>query len=152
MKTYGKSNISTKSKAMRIEGVPELVKTVREIAATLEGEGAAQFVERVKGVCMKPALVILHEAKDLVPVKTGKLKAGLYAAPLKQRVGAIIAVRDVPYAPFVEYGTAHNIANPYMRPAVNAARPTFAAMMAGDLQKLIADVSSANAAHPPVIK
>jgi HK97 gp10 family phage protein len=146
--------VATKSsKAMKLEGVPELLKTVNAIAKTMSGEGAAAFVERAKLCTMRPALVIRDEAIDMAPEgETGNLKASLFAAPLHKHVGSVVGTHGVYYAPFVEFGTSRNSANPFLRPAINASRPTFAAMMADDLRALIADVAAANAAHPPVTK
>lgn len=144
------STVSTKGKAMKLEGVPELVKTVKAIASTLSGETAAAFGERLKDIAMKPALVIRDEARDLAPVVTGALKASIYAAPIKDKPGAVVGTHRVYYAAWVEYGTALTSAHPYLRPAVLATRPLFANMMAGDLEKLIADVAASNASHPAI--
>lgn len=150
MKTQTK--IATTGKAMKLEGVPAMVKNLKTIAKTLSGEEAAAFGERLRDICMKPALVIRDEARDLAPVVTGTLKAGIYAAPIKDKPGAIVGTHKVYYAAWVEYGTSKAPAHPYLRPAVLATRPLFANMMAGDLEKLIADVAKANAEHPAVSK
>jgi HK97 gp10 family phage protein len=113
----------------------------------LSGEGRQAYTERLKDIAMKPVRVIADEARDLVPVVTGRLKAGIFAAPLTKRVGAIVGVHNVVYAPWVEYGTVHASAHPFLRPAVNATRPLFANMMAGDLKALIDEVSRDNAWH-----
>jgi HK97 gp10 family phage protein len=142
-------NITTTTKAMKLEGVPQLVKTVKTIAATLNGEGAATFTERLKDIAMKPCNVIADEARDLVPVVTGTLRAGIFAAPLKARAGAAVGVRGVRYADWVEYGTSRATPHPFLRPAVLAVRPLAANMMAGDLGKLISDVAASEAWHAP---
>ena len=139
--------ISTNAKAMQFEGVPQLIKTIHAVGLNMSGEGASAYTEKLKDICMKPANVIADEARDLVPVVTGKLKAGIFAAPLKARVGAIAGVHGVHYAPFVEYGTVRATAQPFLRPAVNATRPLIANMMAGDLKALIEEVSKDNAWH-----
>lgn len=139
--------ISTKGKAMQWDGVPQLLKTVRVIGATLEGKGRAAYNERLKDIAMKPSNAIADEMRDLVPVVTGTLRAGIFAAPLRQGGGAVVGVHHVYYAPYVEYGTTHASAQPYMRPSINAVRPLAANMMAGDLGKLIAEVSASEAWH-----
>jgi HK97 gp10 family phage protein len=133
---------------LKIDGVPELLKTIDAIAKTLSGEGAAALVARAKAICMQPANAIAEAARANAPVKTGALKAGIFAAPIKDKVGGVVGVHGVEYAAAVEYGTSTTAADPYMRPASNAIRPTFASMMASDLQALIADTAKANAAHP----
>jgi len=139
--------ITTTTKAMKIEGVPQLVKTLNTIMLTLSGEGVAAFNQRLRDICMKPALTIKREAQDLAPVETGKLKAGLFAAPLKAKPGAVVGVHHVWYAPYVEFGSSRASAHPFLRPAINAARPLFANMMAGDIAQLIADAAATEAWH-----
>jgi HK97 gp10 family phage protein len=134
---------------MKLEGVPALIKTIKEIGKTLDGDGAAAYTERLKDIAMKPCNVIADEARDMVPVVTGKLKAGIFAAPLKARIGAVVGVRGVRYADWVEYGTVRASAQPFLRPAVLATRPLFTDMMAGDLKSLIDEVAAANAWHAP---
>lgn len=61
---------------------------------------------------------VLPEAKRLVPVKTGKLKASLDVGT--ERDGAVITgyvEAGEPYAPYPEFGTATQKAKPYLRPA-----------------------------------
>jgi len=140
--------IATSGKAMKMEGVPQLIKTIKAIAKTLEGTEASAFGERLKDIVMKPCNTIADEMRDMVPVVTGTLKAGIFAAPSKTRAGAVVGVHDVPYAPWVEYGTVRASPHPFMRPSILAVRPLAANMMAGDLEKLIADVAAANAWHP----
>jgi HK97 gp10 family phage protein len=145
--------VSTSAASFKLEGVPGLIKTVRQIAATLSGESGAQFVERVKNITLKPALVIADEVRDMAPEgHTGRLKKGIHAFPLEDHVGAGVGIKGAFYWKFIEHGTKFYTARPFIRPAINAARPTYAAMMADDLKKLIADVASSNAEHPPVDK
>jgi HK97 gp10 family phage protein len=139
--------ISLKSKAMKLEGVPQMVKTVRDIGAALSGESSSAFNDRLKDVVMKPAMVVRDEARDLVPVVTGTLKDAIFAGPLKDKPGALVGVKGVYYAAFVEFGTSRSEARPYFRPALNATRPLYANMIAGDLQKLIEDVARTDAWH-----
>jgi HK97 gp10 family phage protein len=142
---------SLKTKAMKLEGVPELVNTIRQISATLSGTGSSEFNSQLQAALMKPASTIRDEARDLVPVVTGTLRAAIFAAPLDAKrsglPGAMVAVKGVYYAPFVEYGTSKMSAHPYFRPAINATRPLAANMMAGDLRDLINQVAAANAVH-----
>jgi HK97 gp10 family phage protein len=141
------NRISLGTKAMKLEGVPELVKTLKTLAATLNGEGAGAVTERLKAITMKPAMVVRDEAKDMAPVVTGKLRDAIFAGPLKERVGALVAVKFVHYAAFVEFGTSRTTAHPFFRPALNATRPLYANMIAGDLKALIDDIASEAAWH-----
>lgn len=66
------------------------------------------------------ANLIADEAKRIVPVDTGRLRASISA----RKVGAVArntvrhtVVATAPYASDVEYGTGRQRAQPYMRPA-----------------------------------
>lgn len=139
--------ISTKTKAMKLEGVPQLVKTLEDMAKTLNGEGDAAMTERLKQITLKPAMVVRDEARDLVPVVTGALKAAIFAGALKDKPGALVGVKGVFYAAFVEFGTSKASAHPYFRPALNGTRPLYANMISGDLKALIDDIARADAWH-----
>lgn len=60
--------------------------------------------------------LVLADAKDQVPVKTGRLRDSLVAevSDTEARVGS----RDVDYAQDVELGTAHEHARPYLKPSL----------------------------------
>jgi HK97 gp10 family phage protein len=140
--------IAVKSgKAAKIEGVPQLINTLKDIAATMNGEGADAMTAMLKEAIMKPAMVIRDEAKDLCPVVTGKLRDSLFAAPIKSKIGAIVGTKGVYYAQWVEKGTVKTNAHPYFRPAMNATRPLFTNMIAGDLNKVIDAVAKNDAWH-----
>lgn len=141
--------VSFKTGAMKIEGVPQLIKTLKEISKTMEGNPEKdQFRQMVTNAFMKPALMIRDEARDMAPVVTGKLKAGIFAAAMKKRPGAVAGVHGVHYAKWVEYGTEKTTPNPYFRPAILATRPLAANMLAPDLKKVIEAVAADYAEHP----
>ncbi len=140
-------SISLGSKAMKLEGVPQMVKTLKDIALTLNGEGVSAMTDRLRDIVMKPANVIRDEAKDMVPVVTGNLREHIFAGPLKEKVGALVGVKGVKYADWVEFGTSKAAAQPFFRPALNATRPMYASMIAGDLTKLIEDIARIDAWH-----
>jgi HK97 gp10 family phage protein len=63
---------------------------------------------------------IKAEARRLVPVKTGYLRSTIYAR-IQQLVAEIGA--DAAYALFVELGTKHMMAQPYLWPAIQQYLP-----------------------------
>lgn len=141
--------VSFKTGAMKIEGIPALIKTLKELSKTMEGKPEKEhFREMLQDAFMKPAMMIRDEAKDMAPEITGKLKAGIFAAPLTKGIGAVAGVRKVHYAPWVEYGTEKAPAHPFFRPAILATRPLAANMLAPDLKKVIEAVSADYAEHP----
>lgn len=90
-----------------------------KIAAGMEPK-AARFIA-------KAAQDIQAQAQTRAPVDTGILRASIQAvqvSPLhwQVRVGA-------DYGVYVEYGTRHMAAQPYLNPAVEAVRPAFLAAM-----------------------
>jgi len=59
-------------------------------------------------------------AKQLVPVRTGYLRSTIYAK-IQEWVAEIGA--EAPYALFVEFGTRHMQAQPYLYPAIQEHLP-----------------------------
>lgn len=87
-------------------GVPELLaKFLRMAAAGEVAQVAARDVV---------ASGVADTARSLAPVLTGTLRDSIVAEDQAVRT-------DVPYAPFVEYGTSTTPAQPFMRPAADTA-------------------------------
>lgn len=92
-----------------------------KIAAGLEGKAEA--------IVAKAALDIEAGAKLRAPVDTGTLRASIQASrvgPAHWRVTV-----GVDYGLYVEMGTRHMAAQPYLHPAVQAAEATFRQAMKG---------------------
>lgn len=72
----------------------------------------------VKGIeeTRKVGQDISETAKNLCPVKSGKLAASIHVAETEQ--GADV-IADAPYALFVEMGTSKSRARPFLRPALD---------------------------------
>jgi len=133
-------------KAFKIEGVAEMKKTLLGIRKTLNAEGNAALTEQLLDALLVPAQVMADEARDLVPVKTGKLRSAIFAAKGKGASAfAAVDLKIAPYAHFVEKGTSKTPANPYFRPAVAATRPTTARMLAERLPSILGDAAAQNA-------
>src|SRR5215831_18430234 len=143
------ANYSLTTKAFKLEGVPEMKKTLLAMQKSMTQEADEKYREQVKDVMMIPAKMIRDEAKDLVPVVTGRLQAAIFAAPFIKGGGALagVHVKDAYYAPFVEYGTSRTHPHPYFRPAILATRPIAATVIAEGLRKVIDSVASDNAHH-----
>jgi HK97 gp10 family phage protein len=71
--------------------------------------GTEEFLKKV-------ADLVLKDAKDRVPVKTGRLRDSLIAEVSGNE--AQVGSRDVDYAEDVELGTAHQHPEPYLKPAL----------------------------------
>jgi len=81
---------------------------------------AAQFVA-------KAALDIEAHAKALAPVDTGLLRNSIQAIQVSQLHWRVVVSAE--YGVYVEFGTRHMAAQPFLLPAVNAVRPSFLAAM-----------------------
>ena len=81
---------------------------------------------RLRDVVQVAARNIETRSKQLVPVDTGATRASIAptfsADGLEARIGPTTA-----YAPFLEFGTSHMAARPYMLPALEQERAAFLA-------------------------
>ena len=75
-------------------------------------------LERLQKDIEKAALTLERNAKQKCPVDTGKLRASITTevGNLEAEVGT-----NVEYAPYVEFGTSEQSAQPFMRPALDKA-------------------------------
>ena len=73
--------------------------------------------KRIRARLQTAALLVERTAKQKCPVRTGTLKRSITHVVEKRtaRVGT-----NVEYAPYVEMGTKHMSARPYLRPALEA--------------------------------
>jgi len=93
----------------------------------------ANLAGRVEALIEKYLLLIEAEAKHLVPVDTGALRASI-THTLEVLAGEVTAGSDtVDYAAFVEYGVHNAVAQPFIRPAAERYFPAFVA----ELQALV---------------
>lgn len=79
---------------------------------------------------------VAADAAQRAPVDTGRLRAGI--RPDVHGLAGFVT-SDAPYSHFVEYGTSRTGAQPFMWPAVEAARPDYLAawraLLAGSGQR-----------------
>ena len=84
---------------------------------------------RVTAAVAATAKDVVAAAKARAPVDTGHLKASIARERVDEHAVAVtVDTRDEShpsYAAFVEYGTRHMAAQPFLRPAVEAAREPF---------------------------
>ena len=82
----------------------------------------------VKGMCEE----IQQMAKQFAPVKTGKLRNSI-KVKVKDNSGEVYS--DVPYAGYVENGTAFMKAHPFMKPARDAVAKNMKSTFLKELNK-----------------
>lgn len=87
----------------------------------------ALLAVRAEAAVLEAALYVEEQAKLACPVDTGNLRRSITTAmPTVTAGGASTSVgTNVHYAPFVEFGTRHMQAQPYMGPALEAARQVY---------------------------
>jgi HK97 gp10 family phage protein len=127
-------------KAFQVEGLDELQRNCDKIISRTSAE-------KLKEVFLHGAKIIRDEAKDLAPVRTGTLRRAIFAAPGDPRKSdalAGVSMKSVakggaPHAMLVEYGTSKMAPRPYMRPAIAAARPAVARIIADGIREAIED-------------
>lgn len=87
----------------------------------------ASLGPRADAFCAKAAHDIEAIAKANAPVDTGTLRNSIKAVKIATAVWRVIV--GVEYGLYVEWGTVHMAAQPYLQPAVNTVRPQFLAAM-----------------------
>lgn len=90
------------------------IKVPHKLEIMIDAENSNLAEEIAQKVIEKACLAIEHDAKAVCPVDTGNLRASIHTRimPLQGEVGT-----PVDYAPFVEFGTSRQHAQPFMETA-----------------------------------
>ncbi len=88
----------------QIERLQKAMKEMPELIAEELGKAVRDLV-----------LIVEAKAKELCPVDTGKLRASI--TPVIQSWAQAYVGTNTHYAPYVEYGTKHAAAQPFLEPA-----------------------------------
>lgn len=78
---------------------------------------------------------VLDAARQKAPVLTGALRDSL--EEIEDPDGGVLVGTDIPYAPFVEFGTSNMAAEPFLRPAADSAAPQVGELAGRALNTLI---------------
>ena len=91
----------------------------------------SQFVANAE----KLAAMAEREAKTRAPVRTGRLRDGCVGR-VEETESSVAAVllNEVPYAGFIEFGTRHMTARPFLRPGYAAAQTAYEKTMSQGLK------------------
>lgn len=74
---------------------------------------------RTERAVLRLAIDTQNRARELCPVDTGRLRASITHVPGRDSNGYYVDVgSNVEYAPFIEFGTIKQPAQPYLRPAL----------------------------------
>jgi HK97 gp10 family phage protein len=125
-------------KVIAFEGIPEIVANANRLMRE-SGYAGGDIARELKQAFMAGALILRDEARDLVPVDTGLLRSSIFAAygddhkadvlvgvNTRKAVKTSARGKTQTYAGVVEFGDARRAPHPYMRPAIQAARPVVA--------------------------
>lgn len=117
-----------------IDGGPELRAAFDRMSNEVKGQGLLDLVE-VGGDVLEP------EVKTRVPRgESGRLIGGIRSysgLPKPDRAFSATGPKAVAYGSFVELGTKNMAAQPYLRPALIAARQRIVAAMAARLKAIL---------------
>lgn len=125
-------------KALRFEGLDEIQERMSAVIDKTTGKDA-------KEVYLKAGLRLRDKARDLAPVKTGRLKKSLFAArgdENKPNVLVGVNYKIAPHAHLVEYGTVRAPAHPFLRPAVSATAQEMRTIVEKGLRQIIEDAAN----------
>lgn len=90
---------------------------------------AERISPNAKEAIYKTAADIEARAKVAAPVDTGNLRSSIRKRGINQHAAEVVVGAE--YGIYVEYGTSRMGAQPYLQPAVEAARPGFEAALRG---------------------
>ena len=105
---------------VKIEGLGQL------LAACAKADTEVQT--RAARALLASALRIETEAKQRCPVDTGRLRSSIRSDVDETKLEGQVWT-NVKYAPFVEFGTSKQHAQPYMTPAAELERPKIIAAL-----------------------
>ncbi len=98
---------------MAINGLAGLIARLRQMQENIIPAAVAAVEVNAQEVC--------DMAKELCPVETGNLKNSITATVTRTETGCIANVScGAPYGVYVEHGTVHTPARPFMYPAAKA--------------------------------
>lgn len=103
------------------------------------GEFEKSLVKALKSMQLKSAadlarfgLKVQNAARRYCPVDTGRLRSSVQSTPGEDSKGPYVDIgTNVEYAPYVEYGTMHSPAQPFLRPALLEASRDWSSTMGG---------------------
>jgi len=114
-----------------VEGVEEFKATMQQFDSAMQ-----KYVHRQLASWAADVKAL---AKQLVPVRTGHLRSGIYAK-IQEWVAEIGA--EATYALFVELGTRHMQAQPYLYPAIQEYLPQLEAIICEAIDAAKAEAGS----------
>lgn len=94
---------------IKVNGIPEALASLKKYQFKKK--------EQIKQELIIGGFKVEGFAKDLVVVLTGRLRASITTDDSKIDLLVVYVGTDVVYGPFIEFGTKHMAARPYLFPA-----------------------------------
>ena len=104
--------------SVRVEGMEEILRDLRKAQADVQQEAREVLKDQAK--------VIRDDARSRCPEDTGTLKKSVRSSVSRKGLNASVSAggkvqgKDAYYAQFVEFGTKHSPAQPFLYPAGRA--------------------------------
>lgn len=104
--------------SVRVEGMEEILRDLRKAQADVQQEAREVLKEQAK--------IIRDDARSRCPEDTGTLKKSVRLSVSRKGLNASVSAggkvqgKDAYYAQFVEFGTKHSPAQPFLYPAGRA--------------------------------
>ena len=122
---------------LKVEGVDEVVKALRQANAEIEKE--------LRDLISEAAEIVFREADSRVPIKSGKArhtlrieigegKRGFYANVV---IGNGIGKEDPFYITFYEFGTSRQPPRPFMRPSLDKSKTKIRKLLVEGLRRIV---------------
>jgi HK97 gp10 family phage protein len=87
---------------------------------------ADRYETETRADLFRLGVIIQNDARRRCPVDTGRLRSSI---TVKRSAQGVTVGSNVEYAGYVEYGTRHMAAQPYLRPAVATAASRWASVV-----------------------
>lgn len=104
---------------------------------------APAFTRALQPAVNEGAAMVEAYAKQRAPVGEGELASKIESGPVRVTATEVVSetVSSAEHGPFVEFGTAHMAAQPFMRPAREQAKKQGKRLLATEAAKLIPQVA-----------
>ena len=91
----------------------------------------------VRAALVRSAQGIVQDAKDRVPVETGRLRDAIHWEPTEEGISVIAGDQKVFYGHMVEHGSVHNAPRPFLVPALEQNRDEIERNVAEAVRKVV---------------
>lgn len=119
--------------SVKLTGFDQLIQALKTLSPKIQRKVG-------RAALTKACQPIIEDAKRLVPVDTGELEDSITSVAVRAERDSLkrnIGFRKTASwrAHFIEFGTIHNAAQPFMRPALDARHEDAIAVMGGEIWK-----------------